>query len=62
MSSIVLEKNLNGIKPKTACECLDLVLKDADCEEQIEVYHELKRYFESILLCKIKRHYEEHYT
>lgn len=62
MSAIVLEKNLNGIKPTTACKCLDLVLKDADCKEQIKVYHELKRYFESILYGKIKFHYGEHYV
>ena len=61
MSAIVLEKCLNGISPRTACKGLDMVLKDTNCREQIEVYHELKRYFESILLCEIKRHYEEHY-
>lgn len=61
MSIIVLEKSLNGISLKTACKCLDIVLKDANCKEQIDVYHELKRYFESILLCKIKCHYGEHY-
>ena len=61
MSAIVLEKCLNGISPRTACKCLDVVYEDASRQEQIEVYHELKRYFESILLCEIKRHYEEHY-
>ena len=52
----------NGIRIKTACEVLDLVLKRVSDRKESQTYFELKKYFEAVLGMKIQQHYGEHYV